>query len=70
MQLGPVLKFSTARDFIVFTVKDYVPAGVLEPSAAQRKNDKIFTVGNALGEGVITRDGMYISDTLEEEDGR
>ncbi|MDO9400541.1 MAG: serine protease [Polaromonas sp.] len=70
VRLDRVLKFSTARDFIVFTVKDYVPAGVLEPSAAQRKNDKIFTVGNALGEGVIARDGMYTSDTLEEEDGR
>jgi serine protease Do len=70
VRLDRVLKFSAARDFIVFTVKDYVSAGVLASDSAPRKNDKVFTVGNALGEGVITRDGMYTSDTPEEEDGR
>lgn len=68
--LDRILKFSISRDFIVFTVKDYRPAGELAVSAAARKNDKIFAVGNALGEGVIARDGLYTSDTPEEEDGR
>lgn len=70
VDLDRILKFSIARDFIVFTVKDYRPAGALQASAAARKNDKVFAVGNALGEGVIARDGLYTSDTPEEEDGR
>ena len=70
VRLDRILKFSIPRDFVVFTVKDYPPAGELEASAAARKNDKVFAVGNALGEGVIARDGLYTSDTPEEEDGR
>lgn len=70
VQLDRVLKFSVARDFIVFTVKDYRPAGVLRTNPATKKNDKVFAVGNALGDGIIVRDGLYTSDTPEEEDGR
>jgi hypothetical protein len=64
-----VVKYSAARDFIVFTVKDYQPAGMLKANANPHKNDKVFAVGNALGEGVIVRDGLYTSDTPEENDG-
>jgi serine protease Do len=68
--LDKVVKFSTPRDFIVFTVKDYRASAYLKPGTETRKNDKVFAVGNALGEGVIARDGLYTSDTPEEEDGR
>lgn len=70
IRLDKVLKFSAARDFIVFTVKDYRPAAHLDTVAEARKTDKVFAVGNALGEGVIARDGLYTSDTPEEEEGR
>ncbi len=68
--LDKVLKFSAPRDFIVFTVKDYRASDHLQPGLKTRKNDKVFAVGNALGEGVISRDGLYTSDTPEEENGR
>jgi hypothetical protein len=70
VDLDRVLKYSIARDFIVFSVKDYQSAGQLQTSTSAKRNDKIFAVGNALGEGVIVRDGLYTSDTPEEEDGR
>ncbi|MDH5206532.1 MAG: trypsin-like peptidase domain-containing protein, partial [Hylemonella sp.] len=70
IRLDRVLKYSVARDFIVFTVKDFRSAGVLKTSVKAKKNDKVFAVGNALGEGIIVRDGLYTSDTPEEEDGR
>lgn len=70
VELDRILKYSIARDFIVFTVKDHRPQGVLRTSTAARKNDKVFAVGNALGEGIIVRDGLYTSDTPEEEEGR
>ena len=68
--LDSVRKYSMARDFIVFTAKNYQPAGTLQPGKGMQKNDKVFAVGNALGEGVIVRDGLYTSDTPEEQDGR
>ena len=70
IRLDKVVKFSTARDFIVFTVKDYRASGHLDAGIEARKSDKLFAVGNALGEGVIARDGLYTSDTPEEENGR
>lgn len=70
VELDQVLKYSIARDFIVFTVKDHRPQGVLRTSVAAKKNDKVFAVGNALGDGIIVRDGLYTSDTPEEEEGR
>lgn len=70
VQLDRILKYSIARDFVVFTVKNHRPAGVLHTNPAVKKNDKIFAVGNALGDGIIVRDGLYTSDTPEEEDGR
>lgn len=70
IRLDKVLKFSAARDFVVFTVKDYRPQAHLEAASAARTTDKVFAVGNAHGEGVIARDGLYTSETPEEEDGR
>lgn len=70
IQLDNVVRFSSPRDFIVFTVKDYRAAAHLEALTEARKTDKVFAVGNALGDGVIARDGLYTSDTPEEEDGR
>lgn len=70
VQLDRVLKYSMARDFIVFTLKDYRSEGVLHTNPAAKRNDKVFAVGNALGDGIIVRDGLYTSDTPEEEDGR
>jgi hypothetical protein len=70
IRLDRVVKFSLPRDFVVFTVKDYRAASELQVSASARKNDRVFAVGNALGDGVITRDGLYTSDTPEEDEGR
>ena len=68
--LDKVLKYSLARDFIVFTVKDYRAARTLKVAAAAKTNAKVYSVGNALGDGIVVRDGLYTSDTPEEDDGR
>lgn len=70
LQLDRVLKFSAPRDFIVFTVKDHQAPSTLQTKAVPAPNDKVFAVGNALGEGIIVRDGLYTSDTPEEDEGR
>ncbi len=64
-----VLKYSMHQDFVVFTapVKTHQ---VLEASTEFRLDEPVFAVGNALGEGVIIRDGLLTSLTPEDQDGR
>jgi len=65
-----VWKFSDREDFVEFSLRAE-PKGVetLEIGPPPALNDAVFAVGNALGEGVVIRDGVYTSDTPEEESG-
>jgi hypothetical protein len=68
--IDQILKYSSHEDFAVFSLKDE-PAGV-KPLAIGKPpalNDTVFAVGNALGEGVVIRDGLHTSDTPEEING-
>jgi serine protease Do len=69
--IDQVFKFSDGRDFVVFSLRD-PPKGArfLAPGAKPAVNSAVYAVGNALGQGVIIRDGLYTSDTPEELDGR
>ncbi len=67
--LDKVLKYSDRRDFVVFSVKDRAPGAFLPTNAAPELNEKIYAVGNALGEGIVVRDGLYTSNTPEEVNG-
>ena len=70
-EIDQVFKFSDARDFVVFSLRE-PPKGAkfLTPGSKPALNMPVYAVGNALGEGVIIRDGVYTSDTPEELDGR
>jgi serine protease Do len=69
--IDQVLKYSERRDFVVFTLRDPPrTARSLAPGSKPALNAAVFAVGNALGEGVIIRDGVYTSDTPEELDGQ
>jgi serine protease Do len=69
--IDQVLKYSERRDFVVFTLRDPPrTARSLAPGGKPALNAAVFAVGNALGEGVIIRDGVYTSDTPEELDGQ
>jgi len=65
-----VWKFSDREDFVEFSLQSE-PAGVrpLEIGPPPALNDAVYAVGNALGEGVVIRDGVYTSATPEEESG-
>jgi hypothetical protein len=65
-----VLKWSTAEDYAVFSVANPPKVTPLAIHARPALNSTVFAVGNALGEGVVMRDGLYTSDTPEERDGR
>jgi hypothetical protein len=65
-----ILKYSSSQDFVVFTVTNPPAAIPLETRDRPTINDAVFAVGNAFGEGVVARDGLYTSDTPEELDGK
>ncbi|MEO8061407.1 MAG: serine protease [Pseudomonadota bacterium] len=65
-----VLKFSAHQDFAVFKTGAAAASQVLETSNATTIDEPVFAVGNALGEGVVIRDGLLTSLTPEDQDGR
>ena len=67
--IGKVLKYSKNRDFIVFSLLNAKAKGFLPTNKNPRVNQKVYAVGNALGEGIVIRDGLYTSNTPEEEAG-
>ena len=65
-----ILKFSAHEDFAVFSLaSDPAPRG-LETNRAPQIDDPVLAVGNALGEGIVIRDGLFTSQTPEAQDGR
>lgn len=68
--IDKIEKYSLRQDFVVFTLAQK-PAddAALEINRTATLNQVVYAVGNALGTGVIIRDGLYTSDTPEEQDG-
>ncbi len=67
--LDQILKFSSRRDFAVFTVKEKTAPEYFNLNPNAQINEKVYAVGNALGEGIVIRDGLYTSNTPEEVNG-
>jgi hypothetical protein len=67
--IDKILKYSKNRDFIVFSLRHAAAKRYLPLNKTPRLNQKVYAVGNALGEGIVVRDGLYTSDTPEEEEG-
>ncbi len=69
-KLDRVLAYSGVEDYAVFTLLDPPRVRALDSHDRPALNDPVFAVGNAYGEGIVIRDGLYTSDTPEERDGR
>jgi hypothetical protein len=65
-----ILKFSMQQDFAVFSVHDAPAPTPLVTQPAHHRDEIVYAVGNALGQGVVLRDGLLTSETPEEQDGR
>jgi serine protease Do len=65
-----VLKFALHQDFVVFTVVGAPAVTPFGTSTTPAVDDPVFAVGNALGEGVVIRDGLLTSLTPEAQDGK
>src|SRR5262249_9147885 len=65
-----VLKYHEHEDFVVFTVSGNPPVVPLATNTQAAVDDAVLAVGNALGEGVVIRDGLLTSLTPEAKDGK
>jgi hypothetical protein len=64
-----ILQFSQHEDFVVFSlVNDPAEAG-FAVNRQPKLDDPVLAVGNALGEGIVIRDGLFTSETAEDQDG-
>jgi serine protease Do len=68
--ISRVVKFSAHQDFVVFTTDERFAKTTLETSRDTSLDQPVHAVGNALGEGVVIRDGLLTSLTPEDQDGR
>ncbi|MEO8855386.1 MAG: trypsin-like peptidase domain-containing protein [Burkholderiaceae bacterium] len=69
--IDKVEKFSLQQDFVVFSLAEQpASAAAFEVNPTPALNSVVYAVGNALGTGVVIRDGLYTSDTPEDQDGR
>lgn len=68
--IDKVQKFSFQQDFVVFTLKEKPNDAALPLELHPVSGQVVYSVGNAYGTGVVIRDGLYTSDTPEDQDGR
>jgi len=68
--IDKVVGFSLSQDFVVFTLVNAPDVKPLAVDRGSHLNEAVYAVGNALGTGVVVRDGLYTSDTPEDENGQ
>ncbi len=68
-EIDDIRAFSSDRDYAVFTVKGRRFDTWLKVQDSYDFNRKIFTAGDAFGEGIVVRDGMLLDTVPESESG-
>jgi hypothetical protein len=59
------------RDFLIFTVKNHAPfKEYFHFADSWQVEDPVFSIGNALGEGIVRRNGLILGTVPEAENGR
>ncbi len=69
-EVDEVEKYASEPDFIVFTLKQNPGVNALDVRRDNQLNERVFSAGNAQGEGVVLRDGLLTSRTPEDVSGR
>jgi V8-like Glu-specific endopeptidase len=68
-EIDKIEKYSEARDFAVFSLKHGPDVAPLAVDTSPTLNEVVYAVGNALGTGIVVRNGLYTSTTPEEQAG-
>ncbi|MDR1420478.1 MAG: serine protease [Treponema sp.] len=61
---------SNERDFLIFTVKEKTFQDFFTFERNFKTGQPVYSIGNALGEGIVIRNGLVLGTALEEESGR
>ncbi len=69
-EIETILGYSSDKDFAVFSVKGGSFVCPFRFKSRPTMNSPVYAVGNALGEGIIVRDGLLTSETQEEFEGK
>jgi hypothetical protein len=69
-EVDQVVGGSNEKDFLIFTVKNKTFDSYFEFNRNFREGQQVFTIGNALGEGIITRPGVILGTVPENDSGR
>jgi serine protease Do len=69
-EIDRILRFSEHEDFAVFSLQNDPRPPALLTNREPKLDQPVLAVGNALGEGVVIRDGLLTSETPEAQDGR
>lgn len=68
-EIDRITRYSYRRDYTCFTVKGSPELVPLKMSRSHTLNEKVYSVGNALGKGIIYREGLLTSTEKEPENG-
>ena len=68
--IGSILKFSLHEDFVEFSLAEDAGGPGLPTASTRHLDEPVLAVGDALGDGIVIRDGLLTSETAEEQDGR
>jgi hypothetical protein len=61
---------SNERDFLIFTVKGRTFSDYFQLEKNFQTGDPVYSIGNALGEGIVIRNGLILGAVPEQESGR
>ena len=61
---------SNEKDYLIFTVKGKTFDQFFQFERSYKAGDPVFSVGNALGEGIVIRNGLILGTIPEEDSGR
>jgi len=61
---------SNEKDYLIFTVKGRTFDQYLQFEENFKTGDPVFSIGNALGEGVVIRNGLILGTVPEDDSGR
>jgi len=69
-EVDQIVGGSNEKDFLIFTVKGKTFDTYFEFEQRFREGQQVFSIGNALGEGIVIRNGLVLGTTPEEDSGR
>jgi hypothetical protein len=69
-EIDQIIGGSNEKYFLIFTVKGKTFNAYFEFEKRFREGQQVFSIGNALGEGIVIRNGLVLGTTPEEDSGR